>query len=343
MKKTDGILTIAFLSAVHAAVDFTCIFSLFHSYRSAAGAFLIYNFCAFALQMPFGILLDQFNSESDHPEVISCYFTIAGILLTALGAYMSPVVSGIGNAMFHSGGGVISMKQDEKYGFQGRGLGVFVAPGAFGVLFGTVFAESFFYQQILITMTCILIIMALMMKLNAGKMTFENAVKQKRISSDSWKILSACLCAVILRSLCGMAVTFEWKQGIFYAAVSVACIACGKAAGGFLAAAIGKKKAVLISLCAAAVCFALGKNPVTGLAALFFFNMTMPLTLSEAVGAVPDLPGFAFGILTFGLFIGYLPVAYGLYGDAPEWHGALMSAATLLILLYAAHLSGKRS
>ena len=342
MNKKDGILTIAFLSIVHAAVDFTCIFSLFHSYQSVAEAFLIYNFCAFALQMPFGILLDLFNSKSDHPEVVSSYFTIAGILFTALGAYVSPIVSGIGNALFHTGGGVISMKQDEKYGFKGRGLGVFVAPGAFGVLFGTLFAGSVFYQQILIAVTCILFIMALYLKINSGIMSFENAEK-KRISTDSSKILLASLAAVILRSVCGMGVSFEWKQGVFYAVVSVACIACGKAAGGFLSAAIGKKKAVWISLCAAAACFALGKNPVCGLAALFFFNMTMPLTLSEAVHAVPDLPGFAFGILTFGLFIGYLPVAYGIYAKVPEWHGAFMSLATLLILLYAAHLSGKRS
>ena len=54
------------------------------------------------------------------------------------------------------------------------------------------------------------------------------------------------------------------------------------------------------------------KNIVTVLlAAVFLFNMTMPLTLWAAARLLPGAKGFSFGLLTFGLFLGFLPVCLG--------------------------------
>ena len=85
-------------SLTHFWVDLSCALLVF---RTLAGGvdfalcLLLYNFCAFALQMPFGLLADRL----DRNGVVSA----AGCALTAL-AYFLPgtvpaaVAAGVGNA-----------------------------------------------------------------------------------------------------------------------------------------------------------------------------------------------------------------------------------------------------
>ena len=71
-----------------------------------------------------------------------------------------------------------------------------------------------------------------------------------------------------------------------------------------------------------------------GILALFLFNMTMPVTLYLLIRRLPSYPGFSFGFLTFGLFLGFLPA----YLELPTWQNSSMigcvgSLASLLILM----------
>ena len=132
-----------------------------------------------------------------------------------------------------------------------------------------------------------------------------------------------CFLVVILRSHVGMAVTFPWNTGAVWPVLCVIAVGIGKAAGGILAARWGTRPAVCVSLTLAAVCYALSDSPVFGVAALFFFNITMPITLYLLVQKWPELPGFSFGFLTFGLFLGFLPTYFG----ADAWISAGMIGA----------------
>ncbi|MDR1204719.1 MAG: hypothetical protein LBL26_04455, partial [Peptococcaceae bacterium] len=118
-------------SAAHFLVDFACAFLMF---RAAAGTpdwylcVLLYNFCAFATQMPLGVLADQWDRNS--------LFAAIGCVLVgaAFGLRYFPVAAavtlGVGNGMFHVGAGVDVLNiSEEKSG----ALGVFVSPGAFGI------------------------------------------------------------------------------------------------------------------------------------------------------------------------------------------------------------------
>ena len=71
-----------------------------------------------------------------------------------------------------------------------------------------------------------------------------------------------------------------------------------------------------------------------GVLAVFLFNMTMPVTLWAAAKVMPGAKGFAFGLLTFGLFLGYLPsyLGWGSILSAPWAHG--LPALISLILLW---------
>ena len=118
--------------------------------------------------------------------------------------------------------------------------------------------------------------------------------------------------------------------------------ALGKAFGGFLSAKLGRRKTEILSLLCAAGCYALSDRSMMGLLAVFFFNMSMPLTLEETSENHHDMPGFAFGLLTFGLFLGYLPGYYGiLRGLDAKVYGTLISLVTMVLLVYANHKAEK--
>lgn len=144
-----------------------------------------------------------------------------------------------------------------------------------------------------------------------------------------------CLLVVILRSYLGMAVAFPWKTGIFAGLLAVFAVAGGKMAGGFLAAWGGAERTAAVSLVLASVCYLFSSVMPIGLAALFLFNMTMPVTLYWMILALPRKPGFAFGFLTFALFLGFLPsyldVQTGLAGNVIGSAGSLLSLVILAI------------
>jgi FSR family fosmidomycin resistance protein-like MFS transporter len=147
-------------------------------------------------------------------------------------------------------------------------------------------------------------------------------------------LAGACFLVVILRSYIGMAVAFPWKQVPILGLCSVLAVVGGKAAGGILAARFGYRKTAVASLILASICYVgLHMVPV-GLAALFLFNMTMPVTLHLLICTYPEAPGFSFGLLTFGLFLGFLPsyleVELLVAGAVLGCVGSLISLALLL-------------
>lgn len=113
---------------------------------------LLYNFCAFALQMPMGVVLDALNGGRSERRDYALMTAALGVFCTILGAVTHPVILGCGNALFHIGGGVGVIKADRAKGvlpeeplpekWYGQGLGIFVAPGALGLYLGTLAAKK---------------------------------------------------------------------------------------------------------------------------------------------------------------------------------------------------------
>lgn len=114
---------------------------------------------------------------------------------------------------------------------------------------------------------------------------------------------------VVLRSYMGMNQAFPWKAD--WAPALAAALVLGKAAGGFAMDALGPRKASAASLGLAAALYPASALPLPGVLAVFLFNMTMPVTLWAAARALPGQKGFAFGLLTFALFMGFLPSFLG--------------------------------
>ena len=130
---------LAVYGLAHFWMDLSCAFLLL---RTLAGGpqwmlcLLLYNFCAFALQMPLGLLADRWDRNGPAAA--------AGCLLTAL-ACLSPlpvltaVIAGTGNALFHLGGGIDVLNAG---GGRAAALGVFISPGALGLYIGTIWGRG---------------------------------------------------------------------------------------------------------------------------------------------------------------------------------------------------------
>ena len=162
-----------------------------------------------------------------------------------------------------------------------------------------------------------------------------NFFEKKKENIWNYGILISCFLVVILRSYVGMAVTFPWKTTVFAGTLAVFSVVLGKMAGGVLAARFGTKRTVIGSLLLATICYLYSANMIVGILALFLFNMTMPITLYLLVKNWKELPGFSFGLLTFGLFLGFLPVYLGIQlpvsGQIIGAVGSLLSIMLLLI------------
>ena len=334
----------ALYSVWHLLVDGMCAVAMFGKFipnEDGYFSILIYNFCAFALQMPFGVLLDALNARDGKQKFDFGFLTAAiGVICTVAGAFTNPVILGIGNALFHIGGGVGTIHDNferEKRKINNRlivRLGIFVAPGAIGLYLGTLLANAGM-SDVKILWTSIGMLLCVILSwfaLRRGHKTVtdekdvvaEPVTKEKDVvadlaaSSDTaitrnrYGIAAICLIVVVLRSYIGMSVGFSWKTGVLAGLLAVLALACGKTAGGFLAARYGLYRTAIVSLALAAVCYLFSFVMTVGFAALFLFNINMPITLYWVICAFSRMPGFAFGILTFALFLGFLPKYMGI-------------------------------
>ena len=321
-------------SFTHFLVDFACAFLMFSSIAGTSDWYfcvLLYNFCAFAMQMPLGIVADNLNRNY--------LFAIVGCVLVGVAYGISTipiaavVVVGIGNALFHIGGGIDVLNiSEQKLG----ALGVFVSPGAFGVYFGTILGKGSGFPAIPIPLA---LIAAAGLVLAVRKAQRETCPKNAVFSLEgigSKRMLAAMallFLVVCLRSFVGLALDFSWRSIGFWGIALICAVVFGKTIGGFVADRLGVVKTSLFSLGIAALLFLLPSIPVAGITAVLLFNMTMPITLWAMAKILPGAKGFAFGLLTFGLFIGFLPVYLGVdTSPMAHWLFALLAAVSFILL-----------
>lgn len=313
-------------AAGHFWVDFSCALLMF-SQLSGTGEWalcvLLYNFCAFALQMPIGLLADRLDREGP-VAALGCGLMAGGWALAPL-PLAAAVTAGLGNACFHVGGGVYTLR---RWGDRAAPLGVFVSPGAFGIYFGTLLGRRDGFPGWLTAAGLLLFALALLLTEDRAPILKEGPAPDRNVVP----VLACCFLVVVLRSYLGMVLSFPWKTGGWALAV-VCALVLGKAAGGFLGDRLGMVRASALSLGLSAVLFFLSGSPWAGTAAVLLFNMTMPITLWAAARLLP--PGLAFGTLTFALFLGFLPSWLGwpplLTGRAGYAAGALCSMGLLVL------------
>lgn len=303
-KDTAALSQLCLYSAGHFWVDFSCALLLLASIYGTGEwvlCALLYNFCAFALQMPIGLLADRMGRTAPL-AALGCALAAAGWGLNTV-PVAAAITAGVGNACFHVGGGVAVLRRKIN---RAASLGVFVSPGAFGIYLGSLLGRQGGLPGWAAAVG--LILFALIFLLETRR-TGESSSPQRPVPDRRGMfVLVCCFLVVVLRSYLGMVLSFPWKTG-GWAFVLTCALVLGKAVGGFFGDRLGMARASIFSLGPAAVLFCFSGFPWVGTAAVFLFNMTMPITLWAAAQLLP--PGFAFGTLTFALFLGFLPALMG--------------------------------
>lgn len=333
--------TLSILTLGHFGVDLACLYFFFFHYpqnKFTAGlsAALLYNFLAFALQAPIGYFFDKFPAKRS--TTIGILFVLWGY---ASGFYHHPAVGlvlcGFGNAFYHVGGSIGIARTDKK-GL--RNSGIFVSSGALGVSLGTWLAgyllpESFFSE----TTLGILLLLIVLLVLQTLVSSPDTQTSPTLSNGNRAALLLLSLFAVFIRSLGGLFFPVSYKElfapsdytlfTMFLFAMSSGIVAfLGKFLGGFLSSlctnplhkVMSQKNinlrtgnyifgTITLLLSAALLTFC-GNIPILCFLGILCFHAAMPVTLFELYYILPDRPGFAMGLSTLMLFLGYLPYAF---------------------------------
>ena len=319
---------LGYVSAAHFLVDFACIFlvvALLPAKHWVIFA-LLYNFCAFALQFPVGLVADLCRTHLRFSSW-GCLLIALAFLFVGISPVPACVLAGIGNAMFHIGGGVTVMHSFPK---KMAPLGVFVSPGALGVFLAmaSVPLRDVFFGVCPVVMVVVAVWFFFLGKAESPR-ELSPGFALKKIQLMAGIAILLLFLAVVFRSYFGLILVFPWKVGFALPFLFIVGVALGKALGGFLGDRIGLIPAALGTLFASALLFLFAEgSPLCGILGVLFFNMTMPLTLFSLGEILGDAKGCAFGLTTFALFLGTLPTLF----SASMFGGGLLVMIVLITL-----------
>lgn len=339
------VTTFAF-ALCHFVVDFACVSTMLCAVSRVLGesgqgsmevvalSILLYDIVAFTLQLPIGIALDQLDKNS-YAALLSYALVGAGVVLSlvpiALLEWPAILLLAIGNALFHSAGGLSVLNISQKHAGPS---GIFIATGTIGVFLGTQSAQmerlQIAFSLLVLLFLCALITLVVQ-KVNKKYWNVHNVTFDiPRLSSNTLLAIALLSLVVALRSYAGMAMAFPWKSEMLLLVLSVLGVFAGKALGGMVADRIGFRTTAIFSLIVAATLFVPSwEIPVMGLLGVFFFNFTMSITLASLANILPNAKGTAFGLASFSLAVGALPALAGFRIE----HPAMLSGISLVSAL----------
>ena len=293
-------MTLLLNSFAHFLVDGVCCSILF---AAAAGgqdiavAVLLYNTLAFSTQCVVGLIMDRTGKAKSIARIAMAVVATGGLLPLPL--IPKVITVAIGNSLFHVGGGMMTMMNERE---RSAPLGIFVAPGAFGVTLGTLFPGLRLPFAI-----ALLLIGAFMGRIVHNDFDYDAAPSAAEDEKGSIPVVCIVLltAAVAVRAIGGSAVSFPWKSGALMSLLLTAFVFAGKFLGGFVLDKIGTVKAAVISIVPASLLIAFCANwAFPSMAGQFLLNLTMPVTLWLLYKAIPDSPGLAFGLAASALWPG---------------------------------------
>ena len=128
-------------SVSHLMIDFICAWMIVNRIPGSEAWFvkmLTYNFLAFAVQLPAGIILDRLASKHNRAAGMAALNRMSVVpyrLAVGTDSYTLTITAGIGNALFHVGSGAEIL---ETYKGRAAESGIFVSTGALGIYAGSV-------------------------------------------------------------------------------------------------------------------------------------------------------------------------------------------------------------
>ena len=310
-------ITLAVYTLTHFAVDLGCGWLIYALYNtgafgadSVATAFLLYNFLAFGVQFIIGAAVDILRAQGKllHKETayIGSVLVLVALLLGVNTPWLSVTLVGLGNAAFHVGGGIDSLIYSD--GKMSR-CGIFVSSGAVGVALGMLcgarFADMIYIPAAAVGF-CAFLVLFLGKCDDSISSTPDNDSGKTPLCSGTLGLI-LCLFAVLVRSYSGFLFSMPWKQGFVLVLVAAGAAMAGKAVGGILSDRFGAREVGAVSLVLSVPLVIFGRESIIlSVLGIICFNIAMPITLHTAAARLRGYEGFAFGLTTLALLIGYV-------------------------------------
>jgi MFS family permease len=338
---------ISVYSISHALIDATCAATLYAiaaldqtAPQDLFHLIVFYDVLAFATQPLFGLLADTFR--------LPVYTATLGTLLVAASTlclqlpFLAALMAGIGNAMFHVGGGVISLNLA---GGKATLPGIYVAPGALGLMIGTLIGKGGHFVAwpfILLLMASVVLILRLPRP--------ETPTPRELPTDLRWfeTVILLLLVSIAIRGMVGLSLVLPWKSDPVWLLSLTGAVVLGKALGGILGDRFGWTAVAVSGLAVSAPLLTFFAHiPPIAIMGTFLFNLSMPITLICLVQMLPGKSGFAFGLTTLALIIGAWPTFTQL--RVPMGHPAFVLTTILISIvalyaglrLYAAHFGDR--
>lgn len=329
--------TMAFVyTLLHFLVDFTTVFLISGillgprvGIVNRGYVIIVYNIIAFAGQLPIGIISDFIN-KNRIIVALGCIMAAVAYPVSFVLPWTACILAALGNGAFHIGAGSDILKMCmPKAGLSG----LFVSSGALGVWLAYKAGGDIIIWLcpaiMLIAAVCLIFLIK-----HEDQIEIPTQIKYDKIKPVILVAVACFMLTIVIRSLLGMAMDFSWKSVPALSFLFVVAVAGGKAMGGFLGDRLGYIKTAVVSLAISLVSSVFAFDYwAMGIIAVLCFNMTMPLTLTAIASVCNKKYGFAFGLTTFALAIGFIPVVLG----ANDWFGIPLFAggvaASLLLLV----------
>lgn len=301
-------LKLIVLAMGHLLIDMVGIYIIHYQYNHLALEhialfFVVYNILAFGLQPIVGYYADK-NAWYKHYVLLAPVLSVLSLILFDFG--LLPIfIMTIANAMYHVGGGALSV---DLFPRQAMPTGVFVAPGALGVFIGYVLAlgEKEVQYFIILGLIIFFVTVYLILKEDALDHPYQP------IHPSFITIIGLVLTVIAVRGFVGTTLVLLWNTSLVNKLYLVIGVFLGKFLGGICGDWFGFKAIGVGGLVLSLPLLLIGQEVmIFGLLGAFLFNLTMAITLLIIIDSLGKYKGFAFGLTTLTLVIFFLPAQLG--------------------------------
>jgi MFS family permease len=298
--------TIAILSVLHLLCDLICGYKVIgilaiDFYDYGFFIFVIYNTLAFCFQPFIGLYVDRYHQEK-RILLASLVFLAIGLFINIW--WLSAILLGIGNQIFHVAGGKVCTNISTE---KSSHLGIFVSLGAIGLAIGGNLYQYRFIPYVAIALYFFLTLASLWLIEDKTENLKTNDKPTKPLINKQQILLSVMflLIAVFIRSFLGKIIHYEFEINLKLLLLLPASAALGKFIGGFIRDKWGSFYTILVSMTLTAMLLLFfAQSKILMMLGLVMINISMPITLFELNKLLPGKEGFNFGILAGILFPG---------------------------------------
>jgi hypothetical protein len=308
------------LSAGHFLIDLVSAFVVYRAISAigltggtALPVIILYNALAFGSQWIAGMIADRYRLYTAFIPVSLIGAAVALSLPFPMGTV---ILIGLGNALYHVGAGSLVLCSS---GGKATPAGIFIAPGAVGLMLGTITRGNALYLLPIAVGVLVAAVLAL-----ALRYPVPNNNQPHGIPTGHAALATGLLVLVVFfRSVIGTSLAFPWKILTVTPFVMAVAVFAGKILGGIVADRKGYWKAGVLPLAIAVILLPFGFTvPAVGIATALLVQMTTAVTLTRLYLLSPNRPGLVFGLTTLAI----------LAGDLPLWGIGLFRTPAMLVL-----------